>query len=125
MSDLRIILVEVFFSLVLIDNESHYPILEFVHDSTFHILIIWSLMKYHNNVFLVKFSHFLKIFFGYASNQVLVNAVLKTNILTDITKFFEQKVYGNGQASIAKEEYLWFYRDLVQYIREVSNVKFF
>ena len=88
MSDLRIVLCSTLFYFVRTDNETHWSILNNIHDSTYHILFVFAMERCHNNIYLSKFLEFLKFLFEWGSEHTLLNAVIKVNLLADLSKFF-------------------------------------
>lgn len=117
------LLSDVIFNMVIVDKETGYEAVNKIHDSTFHILMIQSMEKCHNNLYLAKFNQFLKIFFTQATNQTLLNSFVKTNLFTDITDFMKNHVQGWNYVSTIKDSYIWFFKDLIIDIEGVKNRK--
>lgn len=93
LGDIRILVAEVLMSVVEMDvNCFTGEGCNCIHDSTFHILMIWTMEKSHNNVFLVKMLTFLATFLRKSSNITLMNAFIKTNMLADLSNFATTKL---------------------------------
>jgi hypothetical protein len=107
------LLSDVIFNMVIVDKETGYEAVNKIHDSTFHILMIQSMEKCHNNLYLAKFNRFLDIFFTQATNQTLLNSFIKTNLFTDIADFMKNHVQGWNYISTIKDTYIWFFKDLI------------
>lgn len=114
-------LAELLFAMVQADtsNES----LNMIHDSTFHILVIWSMEKFHNNIYLVKFGHFFEHFTKNVSNNTLLNAIIKTGLLTDMANYFLYHIYGLSEQAKFKTLFVPFFNDMVRAIASVKNRK--
>lgn len=111
------------FSVILVDKETGYDSINKIHDSSFHILLIWSMEKCHNNIFHVKFYQILKIYFKYASDETMVNSIVKTNFLSDFADFIRNHILGWNYVNVIRDQFLWFFKDLIKMINSVKNVK--
>ena len=113
---------EFLFALILTDKETGYESINKMHDSTFHILMIWSMEKCHNNIYLVKLREMLEVYFKYASNQTLLNSLIKTNLFSDIAEFFKSHVLGWNYINKIQDQYLWFFKDFINLVKSVKKV---
>lgn len=114
---------EVLFNMILVDRETGYEAVNKVHDSTFHILVIQSMEKCHNNIYLSKFSNFIDVFLKYSTNQTLLNSFIKTNLFSDLSEFIKDHVLGWNYINKIQEQYLWFFKNLINNIIDVQNRK--
>lgn len=121
--DIRMLISEVMFNMILVDKETGYEAVNKMHDSTFHILMIQSMEKCHNNIYLAKFSKFMDIFLAYATNQTLLNSFIKTNLFSDMAEFIKNHVQGWNYVNKIRDQYLWFLKDLILKIENLHNRK--
>lgn len=124
-SDLRLLLVETLFNLVESDKDTQYQSLNLIHDSTYHLLFIFSMEKCHNNLYLSKFLRFLEILFNYGNDMTLLNAVIKINLLSDLSRFFIEFVHNEIQVNKYKDCFMFFFKELYLQIIKACHVSFF
>jgi hypothetical protein len=122
LGDMRLINAEVLFEIAKLDLHSPQSLtFDTVHDSTFHILLIWAIQKFHNNIYLVKFTEFFVQFCKRASNLSLVNAIIKTNLIADLASFFMESIYSGSTASRNKAMFICFFTDIVKALKEAKD----
>jgi len=122
LGDIRLLNAEILFEITKIDSQSPQAAsLDLVHDSTFHILLIWSIQKFHNNIYLVKFTEFFTQFCRKANNLSLVNAIIKTNLVADLANFFMEGIYSGSNVSRNKEMFICFFTDIVKAMKEAKE----
>lgn len=92
-----------------------------IHDSTFHILAVWALKKCHNNIYLVKYSKFMSQFCQRASSVSLINAFLKTNLISDFANFFMDNILGISAQKHFKDDFTYFFFKILSSIKEIEN----
>lgn len=80
LTTLRLLLAETLFNIVEVDVDRNYESLTKIYDSTYHMLFIFAMEKCHNNLYLVKFLAFLKLFFKHAPEITILNIIFKLNI---------------------------------------------
>lgn len=117
------LIAEVLFAVIQVDKETGYDSLNKIHDSTFHLLLIWSMEKCHNNIYLIKFNKVLRLYFKYATNESLLNSLIKTNFLSDFTDFIKNHILGWNYVNKTRDQFLWFFKDLIKMIHSVKKVK--
>lgn len=114
--------IEVLFNVILTDKETGYDSINKIHDSTYHILLIWSMEKCHNNIYLTKIHKILRLYFKYGSHETLLNSLIKTNYFSDLADFFQNHILGWNYTSQIRDQYLWFFKDLIKMINSVKDV---
>lgn len=124
-TDLRILITETLFTVVAADYETGYECLNKIHDSTYHQLFIFAMEKCHNNIYLSKFLKFCTILFRYGSELTILNAVVKINLLSDFSNFFQEFVHKEGKTKPHKELFMWFFRELYSLMQEATEVSLF
>ena len=62
LGDVRVLVAEVLFAVLEADSKFSAEGINFIHDSTFHILVIWALDKHHNSIYIAKFLQFIALF---------------------------------------------------------------
>ena len=117
MGDIRLLAAEVLFEICEVDLFSQGESFNFIHDSTFHILAIWAMRKCHNNIYLVKYTNFFINFCKRATDTTLINAFLKTNLISDLANFFMDNIYGISEASKHKDNFLCFFFEIITSIQ--------
>jgi len=122
--DLRSLLVSNLFATVLLDKETGYESINRLHDSTFSILMDWSMDRCHNNIFLAEFLSFLKIYFRYSTPATLLNSIIKTNIMSDIEMFFSEFALGWGDISRIMDSYMFFFEGFFDLLASAKSVLF-
>jgi hypothetical protein len=114
------LVVDVFFSVIEADNLFASEGVNCVHDSTFHILLIWAIQKLQNTIYLNRYLAFMKIFCKRASNLTLINSFLKTNLLADLSTFALHNLFGGQECEPVRMDTGWFFRELTQEIRNIE-----
>jgi hypothetical protein len=84
-----------------------------IHDSTYHLLFIFAMEKCHNNIYLAKFLEFLTLLFEYGSEMTLLNAIIKVNVLSDLSRFFRDFVHRENRPKPPKQIFMFFFKGLV------------
>lgn len=107
------------------DHETGYDSLSKIHDSTYHLLFIFAMEKCHNNIYLNKFLNFCKILFKYGTEHTILNAVIKVNLMSDLSQFFLEYVHKQGKVKSHKELFMWFYNELHDLLEEATKVSIF
>lgn len=120
MTDIRLLTAEVLFAVLEADSQFSAEGINCVHDSTFHILMVWTMEKIHNNIYLVKYLEFFKVFCQKANNLTLLNAFLKTNALSDLSDFVLHKM-DNKDDHAQRTEVSFFLQELMQAIDGISK----
>lgn len=118
--DIRMLLAELLFEIVAMDLYSHHESLNCIHDSSFHILLIWAMQKCHNNIYLVKYTSFFTLFCSKASNLTLTNALIKTNAISDLAQFFVENIFKAGETSKYKDLFLSFFQSILSSIQKTG-----
>lgn len=122
LGDIRLLNAEILFEIAKLDLQSpQAAALDIIHDSTFHILLIWAVQKFHNNIYLVKFTEFFTQFCRRASNLSLVNAIIKTNLVADLASFFMETIYSGSNVSRNKDMFICFFTDIVKALKEAKE----
>jgi hypothetical protein len=121
MWELRIMLCELLFSIIESDVDASYESLGKIHDSTYHLLFVFAMERCHNTIYLAKFLKFLKILFQHGTEFVILNAIIKPNVIADLARFFLDYV-NSGKIKIKQSEtYLFFFKDLQLLITAAGN----
>jgi hypothetical protein len=68
--------------------------------------------KCHNNIYLAKFLKFLTLLFEYGSEMTLLNAIIKVNVLSDLSRFFMDFVHRDNKPKPLKEIFMFFFKGL-------------
>lgn len=121
LGDIRLLVAEVLFAVVEADSQFSAEGINCIHDSTFHILVIWALDKHHNSIYIAKFSRFFRLFCQKASSLTLVNSIIKTNLLSDLGGFALHKLFGGAECEPFRVNCTYFFRDLVEAIFSIEN----
>ena len=121
LGELRILLAEVLIEICNIDLFSQGEALNIIHDSTFHTLAIWALTRCHNNIYLVRYTEFFKLFCKKANTISLMNALLKTNVISDLASFFMDSIFGASTTHEQRETFLPFFFDILHAIRDIEQ----
>lgn len=124
LSDLRILICTTLFNFIGTDHESGFNLLNHIHDSTYHVLFMFAMEKCHNNIFLAKFLSFQRLLFRNANDLTLLNAVIKINLLSDLSNFFLHFVHSDILPRPPKELFMFFFKELAQLIEEAADVIF-
>ena len=120
-TDIRIILCTTLFYFVRTDDETMWSILTNIHDSTYHLLFVFAMEKCHNNIYLAKFLDFLRIFFEYATESTILNAIIKVNQLSDLSKFLMNYVHREDIPKPYNLNFMFFFRELAELIEKASK----
>lgn len=121
LGELRLMLAEVLIEICQIDLYSQGEALNIIHDSTFHTLAIWALQHCHNNIFLVKYTNFFKLFCRKANTSTLINAFLKTNVISDLANFFMDNIFGASTSHEQRDIFLPFFMEILTAIKEIEE----
>lgn len=122
LGELRLLAFEVLFETVKIDMFSQGEALNMISDSTFHILAIWSLERCHNNIFLVKYTEFFKLYCQRASSTSIINAFLKTNVASDFANFFMDNIFRASTAYEQRDTFQLFLLDILMALKDIEKV---
>ena len=121
LGEIRLITAMILFETVKVDLYSQGESLNLIHDSTFHILSVWSMQKNHNSIYMVNYIQFLQSYCRKASNTSLINAFLKTNLLADISSFFMDNIYGTRYTMGEKSNISCYFTDIVAAIQSIKS----
>jgi hypothetical protein len=122
LGEMRLLAAEVLFETVKIDLFSQGEALNMINDSTFHILAIWSLQKCHNNIYLVKYTDFFKLFCKRASPTSIINAFLKTNVVSDFANFFMDNIFRASTAYEQRDTFQLFLLEILTALKDIDTV---
>lgn len=123
LGELKLLSAELLFLLCKLDMFSQGESLNMIYDSTFHILFVWALEKCHNNIYLVKYTEFFKLFCSKANPTSIINALLKTNIVSDLAKFFMDNIFGASMTFQHKDTFQPFILDILSCLKKLENVR--
>lgn len=121
LGELRLMLAEMLFEICKIDLFSLGEALNLIHDSTFHTLAVWALQRCHNNIYLVKYTDFFKVFCQRANVTTLINSFLKTNMISDFARFFMDNIYGASNTHEQRDTFLPFFLDILTAIKDIES----
>ncbi len=121
LGDVRVLVAEVLFAVLEADSKFSAEGINFIHDSTFHILVIWALDKHHNSIYIAKFLQFIALFCRKANSLTLVNSIIKTNLLSDLGGFALHKLFGGVECEPYRVNCMYYFRDLVEAIFSIEN----
>ena len=63
---------------------------------------------------MAKFWEFMKVFLKYANNQTLLNSFIKTNLFSDMAEFIKDHVLGWNYVNKIQDQYLWFFKNVIE-----------
>jgi hypothetical protein len=121
MWELRVMLCELLFSIIESDADANYESLGKIHDSTYHLLFVFAMERCHNTIYLSKFLKFLKILFQHGTEFVILNAIIKVNVIADLARFFLDYVNSDKIKIKQSETYIFFFKDLQLLVTAAGN----
>ena len=65
----------------------------------------------------------MKVFFKYATVNTLLNSIIKTNLLSDLTNFFSEHALGWNDISKISDYYMFFFKSFFNHMKGVENRK--
>lgn len=119
MTDIRLLTAEVLFAVIEADSQYTAEGINCVHDSTFHILLVWALEKSHSSIYIVKYLEFFRIFCRKANNLTLLNAILKTNYISDVSNFVLHRM-SDQEGEATRKEVGFFIEEIVRCLNNIA-----